>query len=483
MNYFETDLVTLHKQLLTKEISAVELTEQTLKRIAATDEKLKAYILVTKEHALKQAAAIDAQGIDADNLLSGIPVAIKDNILTKDIVTTGASKMLKNYQPSYDATVVKKSTLAGAITIGKTNLDELAMGSTSETSAYQVTRNAWDQDKLPGGSSGGSGATVAGGQVIAALGSDTGGSVRQPASYNGIVGMKPSYGRVSRTGVIAFASSLDQVGPLTRNVHDNAAMLNVLAGFDAHDDASSHEVIPDFTAKLTAGVKGMKIGLPIEFMGSGVSEGVKTQILAAARQLEALGAHVEEISLPHVKYARSAWYVMSYAEAAINFANFDHNTSGYRTENLDILQDFYTTIRSEGLGENVKSCLMLGTLAVVPKNYHNLYHKAAQIRTLINRDFEQAFADYDLIIGPTTPVVAYGDNYQEPTQAEADMFDILVTPANFAGLPALSINAGFSEGLPVGLQIIGPRFNEERVYQAAYAFEQVSDLLKQHPNL
>lgn len=483
MNYFETDLVTLHQQLVAKKISAVELTEQTLARINATDDKLKAYILVTKEHALEQAAAIDAQGIDPNSLFSGIPVAVKDNILTKDIITTGASKMLQNYQPSYDATVVKKLTHAGAITIGKTNLDELAMGSTSETSGYQVTRNAWNQDKLPGGSSGGSGANVAGGQVLAALGSDTGGSVRQPASYNGIVGMKPSYGRVSRAGVIAFASSLDQVGPLTRNVHDNAALLNVLSGFDELDDASSHEILPDFTAKLTDSIKGMKIGLPVEFMGPGVSDGVKTQILAAVRQFEALGAHVEEINLPHVKYARSAWYVMSYAEAAINFANFDHNTSGYRTENLDILQDFYTTIRSAGLGENVKSCLMFGTLALVPEQYQNLYRKAAQIRTLINQDFDQIFAKYDLIIGPTTPIVAYGDNYQEPTQAEADMFDILVTPANFAGLPALSINAGFSEGLPVGLQIIGPRFSEQKVYQLAYAFEQVSDLLSKYPKL
>lgn len=483
MNYFDTNLVTLHQQLVDKKISAVELTKQTLARIAATDDKLKAYIMVTKELALKQAATIDNQGIDSNSLFSGIPVAIKDNILTKDIITTGASQMLKNYRPSYDATVVKKLTQAGAIMIGKTNLDELAMGSTSETSAYQVTRNAWNQSKLPGGSSGGSGTTVASGQVLAALGSDTGGSVRQPASYNGIVGMKPSYGRVSRSGVIAFASSLDQVGPLTRNVYDNAALLNVIAGFDEQDDASSHKVLPDFTANLTQSIKNIKIGLPEEFLSAGVEEGVKTQILAAVRQLEGLGAQVELMHLPHVKYARSAWYVMSYAEAAFNFANFDRNTSEYRTENIDILQDFYTTIRSEGLGENVKSCLLLGTLALVPKHYHSLYRKAAQIRTLINDDFKQAFTKYDLLIGPTTPIVAYGDNYQEPTQAEADMFDILVTPANFAGLPALSINAGFSKGLPVGLQIIGPRFGEERVYQLAYAFEQASDLLSQHPKL
>lgn len=309
MNYFETDLTKLHNQLVNKEITSVELTKQTLENIKNIDPKVDAFITVSEEEALKQAQKVDEQGINPDNLFSGIPVAIKDNILTKDVLTTAGSKMLYNFKPIFDATVMEKLNANGAIMIGKTNMDEFAMGSTSKTSYYKTTKNAWDQTKVPGGSSGGSATAVASGEVLAALGSDTGGSIRQPAALNGIVGFKPTYGRVSRFGVIAFASSLDQIGHFTRTVKDNAAMLNVIAGNDKRDQTSSTREVPDFTANLTGDIKGMKIALPKEYLAQGVSQGVKETILNAVKQFELLGATVEEVSLPHSKYGVAAYYI------------------------------------------------------------------------------------------------------------------------------------------------------------------------------
>lgn len=483
MNYFETDLTKLHNQLVNKEITSVELTQQTIANIKATEPTVDAFITIAEEEALAQAKVIDEQGIDSKSLFSGIPVAIKDNILTKDILTTAGSKMLHNFKPIFDATVVEKLNNAGAIMVGKANMDEFAMGSTSKTSYYKMSKNAWDQTKVPGGSSGGSATAVAAGEVIASLGTDTGGSVRQPAAFNGIVGFKPTYGRVSRWGVIAFASSLDQVGHLTRTVYDNAAMLNVLAGADQHDQTTSTREVPDFTANLNGDIKGMKIALPKEYLGQGVSAGVRETILAATKQLEALGATVEEVSLPHSKYGVAAYYIIGSAEASSNLQRFDGIRYGFRAQDAKNLNDLYIKTRSQGFGDEVKRRIMLGTFSLSAGAYDAFFKKAAQIRTLMIRDFENIFKDYDLIIGPSAPSVAFGMDYKPEDPAELYMYDVLTIPANLAGLPAISINAGFSEGLPVGLHIIGKAFAEDTVYRAAYAFEQTTQLFKQVPNL
>lgn len=483
MNYFETDLTKLHDQLVKKEISAVELTQQTLAGIKATDDKLGAFITLAEDKALAQAKQIDANGIDENNLFSGIPVGIKDNILTKDVLTTAASKMLSNFKPIFDATVVEKLNDAGAIMIGKTNMDQFAMGSTGKTSYYKTTKNVWDATKVPGGSSGGSAAAVAAGQVLAALGTDTGGSVRQPAAFNGVVGMKPTYGRVSRWGIIAFASSLDQVGHVTRNVYDNAAMANVLFGHDTRDQTSANVAVPDFTAKLNGDIKGMKIALPKEYLGEGIAPEVRDTILAAAKQLEALGATVEEVSLPHSKYGVAAYYIIGSSEASSNLQRFDGIRYGYRAQDAKNLNDLYIKTRSEGFGDEVKRRIMLGTFSLSAGSYDAFFKKAAQIRTLMIQDFENVFKEYDLIIGPTTPTVAFGLNYVPEDPAEMYMNDVLTIPANFAGLPAISVNAGFSEGLPVGMHMIAKPFNEETMYRAAYAYEQVTKLFEQVPNI
>lgn len=483
MNYFETDLTKLHDQLVKKEISAVELTQQTLAGIKATDDQLGAFITLAEDKALAQAKQIDANGIDENNLFSGIPVGIKDNILTKDVLTTAASKMLSNFKPIFDATVVEKLNAAGAIMIGKTNMDQFAMGSTGKTSYYKTTKNVWDATKVPGGSSGGSAAAVAAGQVLAALGTDTGGSVRQPAAFNGVVGMKPTYGRVSRWGIIAFASSLDQVGHVTRNVYDNAAMANVLFGHDTRDQTSANVAVPDFTAKLNGDIKGMKIALPKEYLGEGIAPEVRDTILAAAKQLEALGATVEEVSLPHSKYGVAAYYIIGSSEASSNLQRFDGIRYGYRAQDAKNLNDLYIKTRSEGFGDEVKRRIMLGTFSLSAGSYDAFFKKAAQIRTLMIQDFENVFKEYDLIIGPTTPTVAFGLNYVPEDPAEMYMNDVLTIPANFAGLPAISVNAGFSEGLPVGMHMIAKPFDEETMYRAAYAYEQVTELFKQVPNI
>lgn len=483
MNYFETDLTKLHNQLVNKEISSVELTKETITNIKATEPAVDAFITIAEEEALAQAKAIDQQGIDPNSLFSGIPVAIKDNILTKNILTTAGSKMLHNFKPIFDATVVEKLNNAGAIMVGKANMDEFAMGSTSKTSYYKMSKNAWDQTKVPGGSSGGSATAVAAGEVIASLGTDTGGSVRQPAAFNGIVGFKPTYGRVSRWGVIAFASSLDQVGHLTRTVRDNAAMLNVLAGFDYRDQTTSTREVPDFTANLNGDIKGMKIALPKEYLGQGVSAGVRETVLAAAKQFEALGATVEEVSLPHSKYGVAAYYIIGSAEASSNLQRFDGIRYGFRAQDVKNLNDLYIKTRSQGFGDEVKRRIMLGTFSLSAGSYDAFFKKAAQIRTLMIQDFDKVFNDYDLIIGPSAPSVAFGMDYKPEDPAELYMYDVLTIPANLAGLPAISVNAGFSEGLPVGLHIIGKAFAEDTVYRAAYAFEQTTQLFKQVPNL
>lgn len=481
MDFLHTDLETLHQQLVDKEITATDLVQAALDNIDATDSKYDAFITVMKDEALAQAAQLDAQGIDADDILAGIPYGIKDNIVTKDVLTTAASRMLENFVPIYDATVVEKLRDAGAIGIGKLNMDEFAMGSTTETSYFKQTKNAWNTDKVPGGSSGGSAAAVASGQIPYALGTDTGGSVRQPAAFNGIVGMKPTYGRVSRWGVIAFASSFDQVGVLARTVKDNAHVLTALAGQDAQDQTSSAQAVPDFAANLTTDLSGMKIAVPKEYFGRGVSEEVKTTIEAGLETLKSLGATVDEVSLPHTQYGVAAYYILASAEASSNLQRFDGIRYGFRADNVKNLEDLYVQSRSQGFGDEVKRRIMLGTYSLSTGSYDAFFKKAAQIRTLMADDFKKVFADYDLIVGPTAPNVAYnfGENSDDPEITY--MNDVLTIPVNMAGLPGMSVNAGFANELPVGMQFIGDQFQEEKLYQAGYAFEQATKLYEKTP--
>jgi aspartyl-tRNA(Asn)/glutamyl-tRNA(Gln) amidotransferase subunit A len=471
----------LHQLLVSKEISAVDLTAETFNHIKATEPAVDSFITLNESNAMSLAKNIDQKGITEGNVLAGIPIGIKDNIVTKDLLTTAASKILANFEPIYDATVMEKVYQADMIPVGKLNMDEFAMGASTETSYFKKTKNAWDHTKVPGGSSGGSAAAVAAGQVPVSLGSDTGGSIRQPASFNGIVGMKPTYGRVSRFGLIAFASSLDQIGPMTRSVKDNALALSAISGFDAKDSTSSGVVVPDFAAGLTGNIKGMKVALPKEYMGDGIQPGVREAILKAAETFRALGATVEEVSLPHSKYGVAVYYIIASSEASSNLQRFDGIRYGFRSENVKNLDDVYVNSRSEGFGEEVKRRIMLGTFSLSAGYYDAYFKKAGQVRTLIKQDFDKVFADYDLIIGPSSPTVAFGlgENINDPITMY--MNDILTIPVNLAGLPGMSVPAGFSEGLPVGLQIIGKHFDEATMYQAAYAFEQATDFHTKKP--
>ena len=481
-NYFEHDLASLHDQLVNKEITATELTEATLDNIAATDEQLQAFISTNPDEALAQAKLIDEKG-NFDNVLTGIPVGLKDNLATKGIQTTGASHILEGFKPIYNATVVEKLFNNGAVSVGKTNMDEFAMGGSTETSYYKKTTNAWDHSKVPGGSSGGSASAVAGGQVPFALGSDTGGSIRQPAAFNGIVGMKPTYGRVSRWGLFAMASSLDQIGPFTRTVQDNAAVLSAIAGFDAHDSTASQREVPDFSKKLTGDVKGLKIAVPKEYFGEGIDPKVAQQVKAAIAQLEALGATVDEVSLPHTKYGVAAYYIIMSSEASSNLQRYDGVRYGFRADDVKNLEDLYVKTRSEGFGDEVKRRIMLGTFSLSAGAYDAFFKKAAKIRTLLIEDFNKVFEKYDVIVGPTAPTVAYGLGEEVDDPTAMYLADVLTIPVNLAGLPGLSVNAGFVDGLPVGLQIIGKPFDEQTVYQTGYAYEQASHLFDQQPDI
>ena len=476
-----TTIKSLHEKLVNKDISAVELTKETLKNIVDREAKVDSFITITEEAALAQAAAIDARGIDATNPMSGIPLAVKDNISTKGILTTAASKMLYNYEPIFDATAVEKLYSNDMIVVGKTNMDEFAMGGSTENSAFKTTKNAWDQTKVPGGSSGGSATAVASNQVLLSLGSDTGGSIRQPASFNGVVGLKPTYGRISRFGLIAFGSSLDQIGPFSQNVEDNALLLNAVSGHDPKDSTSSKVAIPDFTSKIGQDIKGLKIALPKEYLGEGIDPKVKEQVLAAAKQFEKLGATVEEVSLPHSKYGVAVYYIIASSEASSNLQRFDGIRYGFRAEDAVDLEDIYVKTRSQGFGEEVKRRIMLGTFSLSSGYYDAYFKKAGQVRTLIMQDFQKVFETYDLIIGPTAPSVAYDLDTQGHDPVAMYLADLLTIPVNLAGLPGISIPAGQVEGLPVGLQIIGKAFDEETIYQAAAAFEATTDFHKAKP--
>jgi len=478
---YKKSLSELHKLLLKKEVSSEELIKDTFRRIKKVEPAVESFLKIDEDSALKRAKDIDKEGITEKEVLKGLPIALKDNIVTKDFLTTAGSKILSNFEPIYNATVVEKLNQAGTVTIGKLNMDEFAMGSSGEHSAFKTTKNAWNQTKVSGGSSSGSAVAVAAGESPMSLGSDTGGSIRQPAAFNGIVGMKPTYGRVSRFGLIAFASSLDQIGPLTRNVEDNALVLKAICGHDTQDATSAKRAVPDFTANLNQGIKGMKIALPKEYLNEGIQHGVKEQILKAAETFKKLGAIVEEVSLPHSKYGVAVYYIVASSEASSNLQRFDGIRYGYRTKEFQSLDDVYVKSRSEGFGEEVKRRIMLGTFSLSAGFYDAYFKKAGQVRTMIIDDFKKVFADYDVIIGPTAPTVAYGigENIDDPITMY--MGDLLTIPMNLAGLPGMSIPAGFSNDLPVGLQIIGNYWEEQKMYQVAAAFEEATNFAANKP--
>ena len=483
MSLHDKTIEELHDLLVKKEISATELTKATLEDIKSREEVMGSFVTIAEEEALKQAQSLDAKGIDADNVMSGIPLAVKDNISTKGILTTASSKMLYNYEPIFDATAVANAYDNGMIVVGKANMDEFAMGGSTETSYFKQTKNAWDQSKVPGGSSGGSAAAVASGQVRLSLGSDTGGSIRQPAAFNGVVGMKPTYGMVSRFGLIAFGSSLDQIGPFAPTVKENAQLLNVISSYDTKDATSTKHQVAGFTSKIGQDIKGMKIALPKEYLGEGIDPEIKDNILAAAKHFEKLGAIVEEVSLPHSKYGVAVYYIIASSEASSNLQRFDGIRYGFRAEDATNLDEIYVNTRSQGFGDEVKRRIMLGTFSLSSGYYDAYYKKAGQVRTLIIRDFDKVFADYDLILGPTTPSVAFGFGDKSKDPVSMYLADLLTIPVNLAGLPGVSIPSGFVDGLPVGLQLIGPKYSEETIYQAAAAFEATTDYHKQQPNI
>lgn len=484
MSIFNETLTSLHEGLVNKEFSSVELTQAAFKRIAETDGKVEAFLALNEEGALKQAQAADEKGYADGNVLNGIPLGIKDNIVTEGVTTTAASRMLGDFMPIYDATVVTKLKEAGAVNVGKLNMDEFAMGGSTENSYYKKTKNAWNLTKVPGGSSGGSAAAVASGEIVASLGSDTGGSIRQPAAFNGIVGMKPTYGRVSRYGLIAFASSLDQIGPMTRNVTDNALLLEAISGYDKRDSTSLNMEVPKFSANLNGKVAGMKIALPKEYFQDGVSAEIQEAVRKAAAQFEEMGATVEEVSMPTLAYGIPAYYIIASSEASSNLQRFDGVRYGYRAENVNSLEELYIKSRSEGFGMEVKRRIMLGSFSLSAGFYDAYFKKAGQVRTLIKRDFANIFAGYDLILGPTTTTTAFGIGEKNDDPLAMYMDDLLTVTINLAGVPAISVPGGFAaDGMPIGIQLIGNYFEEAKIYQAAFALEQANDYLDQHPNL
>ncbi len=471
----------LHDLLVKKEISSVELTKDVLARLDETENKIKAYIDVTRETALQEAEKADkkiAAG-EAISYFEGIPGAIKDNICTKGVKTTCASRMLENFVPPYNATVMEKLQAERPVILGKANMDEFAMGGSTENSAFHPTHNPWNADCVPGGSSGGSAAAVAAGSAIWALGSDTGGSIRQPASFCGVVGMKPTYGRVSRYGLVAFASSLDQIGPLTRDVTDCAHLLQAIAGNDKYDSTSSASEVPDYTKSLVEDVKGLKIGIPKEFFVKGMDAEVETAVRDAIRKLESLGANVQEISLPHTEYAISVYYLIAPAEAATNLERYDGVSYGARVDGVDVV-DMMTKTRSEKFGEEVKRRILIGNYALSAGYYDAYYLKALKVRRLIKEDYDKAFGQVDVIVTPTAPTPAYKIGEMSNDPLKMYLQDIYTVPLNLAGLPGISLPCGYSgQKLPIGLQIIGKPLDEATVLRTAYTYEQSQSFHKE----
>ena len=474
----------LSAQLKTHQASSVEATQACLKRIEAVEPKVKAFIRVDGARALAKAKESDARRAkgEARGPLDGVPMALKDIFCTKGWETSCGSKILAGFVPPYDATAVAKLEHAGAVIVGKTNMDEFAMGSSTENSAFFPTRNPYALSRTPGGSSGGSAAAVAAREVFVALGTDTGGSIRQPAAFCNVVGLKPTYGRVSRHGMVAFASSLDQGGPLARTVGDAALVLSAIAGADPHDMTCSRRAVPDFTVGLHHGVKGLKIGLPREYFGAGLDPEVEASVRAAVKTLEGLGAQLHEVSLPHTPYALPTYYLLAPAEASSNLARYDGVRFGFRAKEAKSLRDLYFHSRTEGFGAEVKRRIMLGTFALSAGYYDAYYLKAQQVRTLVKRDFEAAFREVDVLVGPVAPMPAFelGEKVDDPMAMY--LSDALTVPVNLAGLPALSLPCGFTAaGLPVGLQLIGKAFDESTLLRAAASYETANPVWKQEP--
>ncbi len=475
MKLFEQPAHVLHDMLVNKEITSLELTQAVLARIDEVEGDVQAYLTITREEALAQAKAVDEKIAKGEEIafLEGIPGAIKDNICTKGIKTTCASKILQKFVPPYDATVMQKLEAQNPVVLGKTNLDEFAMGGSTENSAYHPTCNPWNTDCVPGGSSGGSAAAVAAGTAVWALGSDTGGSIRQPASFCGVVGMKPTYGRVSRYGLVAYASSLDQIGPITKDVTDCAHILNIIAGRDEMDSTSLDVQVPDFTKALVQNVKGLKIGLPKEYFVKGMDPEVEAAVKNGVKELEKLGAEVVEISLPNTDYAISTYYLIAPAEAATNLARYDGVSYGERAEDAADLVEMMTKTRTQYLGEEVKRRIMIGNYALSAGYYDAYYLKALKVRRLVKEDYDKAFKDVDVIICPAAPSVAYKIGEKISNPLEMYLQDACTVPLNLAGLPGISVPCGYNKDkMPIGMQIIGKALDEETILRVAYTYEQ-----------
>ena len=475
----------LHEMLLRREVTCREITESVLKRIEKVEDRIHAYITLMPEQAMQQAARADALFQKGEaGPLTGIPLAIKDLICTQGVRTTCGSHILENFIPPYDATVVEKLKAAGTIFIGKANMDEFAMGSSTENSSFGPTRNPWDPTRIPGGSSGGSAAAVAADECIASLGSDTGGSIRQPASCCGIVGMKPTYGRVSRYGLVAFASSLDQIGPFAKDVRDTALLLTAISGHEPRDSTSVDIPVPDYTSALKNDVRSMVLGVPKECFIEGIDPEVESAVREAIRTLEKLGARLVEVSLPHSDYALAVYYIIAPAEASSNLARYDGVKYGFRAKGNRDLLEMYKETRFQGFGTEVKRRIMLGTYALSAGYYEAYDRKASQVRTRIREDFQKAFSQCDVLLMPTAPTPAFhlGEKVDDPLQMY--LSDIFTIPCNLAGLPGLSLPCGFTrQGLPIGLQVLSDHFQEEKIFRVAYAFEQNTEFHRRKPNL
>jgi aspartyl-tRNA(Asn)/glutamyl-tRNA(Gln) amidotransferase subunit A len=474
------------ERLARRELSSIELTHAHLDRIAQVEGNVRAFVTVTEEQALQQAERIDRQRSEGARLgpLAGIPLAIKDVICTEGTRTTCSSRMLEHFVPPYDATVIARLRAAGAVFVGKTNMDEFAMGSSTENSAFFATHNPWDLKRVPGGSSGGSAAAVAAGEAMGALGSDTGGSVRQPGALTNTVALKPTYGRVSRYGLIAFASSLDQIGPFARSARDAAILLQAIAGHDPRDSTSVNEPVPDYQAALTGDISGLRVGVPHEYFVEGTEDGVRQAVERAIDTLRSLGAEVGECSLPHTRFGVAAYYIIAPSEASANLARYDGIKYGFSLRHeTDDLIEYVSLTRDAGFGTEVKRRIMLGTYALSSGYYDAYYLKAEQVRTLIKQDFDRAFQQFDVLVGPTSPTVAFklGEKLSDPYAMYLN--DVFTIPANLAGNPGISIPGGFSAGLPVGVQVIGPAFGEPTLLRVADAFERATDYHARWPEL
>jgi aspartyl-tRNA(Asn)/glutamyl-tRNA(Gln) amidotransferase subunit A len=476
----------LHHQLIGKQRSAVEIAQASLDAIATLEPKLHSFLHVMTDQALAQAQRVDAQIAAGEDigLLAGIPIGIKDNLCTQGIPTTCGSRILQNFVPPYESTVTQKLMDAGAVAVGKTNMDEFAMGSSTESSAYQRTANPWDLARVPGGSSGGSAAAVAGNECVVSLGSDTGGSIRQPAAYCGIVGMKPTYGLVSRYGLVAYASSLDQIGPFGRTVEDAAILLGAIAGYDAKDSTSLNVTVPDYTQSLIPDLKGKTVGVITETYGEGLDPEVEQATRMAIQVMADLGAKIVEISCPRFRYGLPTYYIIAPSEASANLARYDGVKYGFRQDAAANLMDMYTTTRAAGFGPEVKRRIMIGTYALSAGYYDAYYLKAQKVRTLIKQDFEAAFAQVDVLVSPTAPTTAFKAGEKTADPISMYLSDLMTIPVNLAGLPGLSLPCGLdAQGLPIGLQIIGNVLREDAVFQAAYAYEQATDWHQKGPTL